>query len=145
MTMKPPPPIPQENGSVTPRTAADATAASTAFPPRRRMPTAASVASVSTDAAAPPVPIAVGGPEPLPTSAAAGIPQMSAAAAASAVSNPMERIGPPFPTTGRPYSLMDRATSQVGHVRKPERGFIFAMRLGRDPDRTLLLIALFLR
>src|SRR5688500_17432798 len=59
--MKPPPPIPQENGSVTPRTAAAATAASTALPPSSRMRIAALVASSSTVAAAPPVPVAVGG------------------------------------------------------------------------------------
>ena len=62
MTMKPPPPIPHENGSVTPRTAAAATAASTALPPSRSVSMAACVASVSTVAAAPPVPVAVGGP-----------------------------------------------------------------------------------
>jgi hypothetical protein len=39
--MKPPPPIPHENGSVTPSTAAEATAASIALPPRRRMSIAA--------------------------------------------------------------------------------------------------------
>ena len=41
MTMKPPPPIPHENGSVTPSTPAATTAASTAFAPlsaRRRLP-----------------------------------------------------------------------------------------------------------
>ena len=59
---KPPPPMPHENGSVTPSTAAAVIAASTAFPPPRRVSTAAWVASVSTVAAAPPVPIAVGGP-----------------------------------------------------------------------------------
>src|SRR5919198_483486 len=51
MTMKPPPPIPDENGSVTPRTAAAVTAASTAC-----------FAGVPTVAAAPPVPVAVAGP-----------------------------------------------------------------------------------
>ena len=60
MTMKPPPPIPQEKGSVTPSTPAAATAASTALPPERKVWIAARVASVSTVAAAPPRPIAVG-------------------------------------------------------------------------------------
>ena len=60
MTMKPPPPMPAEKGSVTPRTPAAATAASTAFPPRLSTSTAAAVASTSTVAAAPPRPIAVG-------------------------------------------------------------------------------------
>jgi len=35
ITMKPPPPMPQEKGSVTPSTLAAATAASTALPPSR--------------------------------------------------------------------------------------------------------------
>ena len=60
MTMKPPPPMPAENGSVTPSTPAAATAASTALPPLRSMSIAACVASRSTVAAAPPEPIAVG-------------------------------------------------------------------------------------
>src|SRR5881392_2659684 len=63
MTMKPPPPIPHENGSATPRTPAAVTAASTAFPPRFSASIAACVASVSTLAAAPPVPVEVGGPD----------------------------------------------------------------------------------
>src|SRR5919204_4213657 len=63
MTMKPPPPIPHENGSATPRMPAAVTAASTAFPPRFSASIAASVASVSTLAAAPPVPVDVGGPD----------------------------------------------------------------------------------
>ena len=54
--------MPHENGSVTPSTAAAVTAASTALPPRRSVSIAAWVASVSTVAAAPPVPVAVGGP-----------------------------------------------------------------------------------
>ncbi len=62
ITMKPPPPIPQEKGSVTPRTAAATTAASTALPPARSASTAACVASVSTVAAAPPLPVWLGGP-----------------------------------------------------------------------------------
>ena len=60
---KPPPPMPHENGSVTPRTAAAVTAASTAFPPSLSVSIAAWVASVSTVAAAPPVPVAVAGPD----------------------------------------------------------------------------------
>src|SRR5206468_1895887 len=62
MTMKPPPPTPDENGSVTPSTPAAVTAASTALPPPFRVSIAAWVASVSTVAAAPPVPVAVAGP-----------------------------------------------------------------------------------
>ena len=85
--MNPPPPIPHENGSVTPSTAAAATAASTALPPRRKMSIPACVASLSTDAAAPPVPTEVGGPEPLPTSAAAETPNASATVVASATHN----------------------------------------------------------
>src|SRR5215210_1306452 len=60
MTMKPPPPMPQENGSTTPSTPAAAIAASTALPPERRTSIAALVASGSTVAADPPLPIAVG-------------------------------------------------------------------------------------
>jgi hypothetical protein len=60
ITMNPPPPIPHENGSVTPRTPAAATAASTALPPLRSALIAARVPSRSTVAAAPPLPIAVG-------------------------------------------------------------------------------------
>src|SRR5437764_2901871 len=56
--MKPPPPMPATYGSVTPSVAAAATAASTASPPRRRTSTADRVASGSTVAAAPPLPIA---------------------------------------------------------------------------------------
>ena len=63
MTMKPPPPMPAENGSVTPNTAAAATAPSTALPPWRNVSIAACVARTSTVAAAPPVPTAVGGPD----------------------------------------------------------------------------------
>src|SRR5919106_6674134 len=58
--MNPPPPIPQEKGSVTPSTAAAATAASTAFPPASRTSIPACEASRSTVAMAPPVPTAVG-------------------------------------------------------------------------------------
>ena len=57
--MKPPPPMPHENGSVTPSTAAAVTAASVALPPRRSVSIAACVASRSTVAAAPPLPTAV--------------------------------------------------------------------------------------
>ena len=59
MTMNPPPPIPHDSGSTTPSTAAAVTAASTALPPRRSAPIAACVATLSTVAAAPPVPVAV--------------------------------------------------------------------------------------
>ena len=58
--MKPPPPMPAENGSVTPSTPAAATVASTALPPRRSVSIAALVASASTVPAAPPLPTAVG-------------------------------------------------------------------------------------
>ena len=55
-SMNPPPPIPAENGSVTPSTPAAAIAASTALPPRRSVLIAAFVAKRSTVAAAPPGP-----------------------------------------------------------------------------------------
>ncbi len=60
ITMKPPPPMPAENGSVTPSTAAAATVASTALPPRFSVSIAALVASASTVPAAPPLPTAIG-------------------------------------------------------------------------------------
>src|SRR5881398_373179 len=56
--MKPPPPMPATNGSVTPSTAFAATAASIALPPSRRIWIPARVASGSTLATAPPVPTA---------------------------------------------------------------------------------------
>src|SRR4051794_34736613 len=56
--MKPPPPRPATYGSVTPRVALAAIAASMALPPFDRIWTALLVASLSTDAAAPPVPLA---------------------------------------------------------------------------------------
>src|SRR3954470_17427448 len=56
--MNPPPPSPATYGSVTPRVALAATAASIALPPLLRIPIAVLVASLSTDAAAPPVPVA---------------------------------------------------------------------------------------
>ena len=52
--------MPHEYGSTTPSTPAAVTAASTALPPWRSTRMAASVAALSTVAAAPPVPSAVG-------------------------------------------------------------------------------------
>ena len=80
--MKPPPPIPHEKGSVTPRTAAAVTAASTALPPRRSVSIAAWSRAVDV-AAAPPVPTDVGGPIGA-GSAAATIPTATAAITVSA-------------------------------------------------------------
>src|SRR3954470_24818364 len=73
MTMKPPPPSPHENGSATPRTPAAANAASTAFPPLFRASIAACLPSVSTLAAAPPVPVDVAGPDGATAAAATPI------------------------------------------------------------------------
>ena len=86
---------------MTPRTAAAATAASTALPPLRSVSTAACVASMSTVAAAPPVPIDVGGPRE-PASAQA---PTCAANAATATTRRMtsERTGTTahhFPSPG---------------------------------------------
>src|SRR5215211_7934563 len=58
--MNPPPPMPHEYGSVTPRAAAVATAASTALPPPFRTCIPTWDASWSTEDTAPPVPVAVG-------------------------------------------------------------------------------------
>src|SRR4029453_14076383 len=58
--MNPPPPMPAEYASVTPRVAAAATAASTALPPRRSTSRPAAEASRSTVAIAPPGPVATG-------------------------------------------------------------------------------------
>ena len=77
--MNPPPPMPHEKGSVTPRTPAAATAASIALPPAFSSSIAACVASRSTVAAAPPVPVDVGGPDGA-TSAEALTPSTSATA-----------------------------------------------------------------
>src|SRR5262245_11784344 len=87
MTMKPPPPTPHENGSVTPRTAAVVTAASMALPPLFSVSIAACVASVSTDAAAPPVPIDVGGPDGATAADAATASTQTAAATNAATCN----------------------------------------------------------
>src|SRR5829696_6853082 len=82
--MKPPPPTPHENGSVTPSTAAAATAASIAFPPSARMSIAACEASRSTDAAAPPVPVEVGGSDAARVGADAAIAAATSAASVAA-------------------------------------------------------------
>src|SRR5471030_1201835 len=60
MTMKPPPPRPQLNGSVAPSVAAAATVASMALPPLFRMASAAFEAASLMVATAPPVPVATG-------------------------------------------------------------------------------------
>src|SRR5471030_2562693 len=60
MTIKPPPPRPQLNGSVTPSVAAAATVASMALPPLFRMASAAFEAGSLMVATAPPVPVATG-------------------------------------------------------------------------------------
>src|SRR5437764_11785087 len=59
--MKPPPPMPQLNGSVTPSVAAAATAASIALPPWLRMAIADCEAFSLMVATAPPVPVETGG------------------------------------------------------------------------------------
>src|SRR3954471_21966066 len=87
MTMKPPPPSPHENGSATPRTPAAVTAASTAFPPRFSASIAACVASVSTLAAAPPVPVDVGGPDGATAAAATPISVRNEKTSAAATRN----------------------------------------------------------
>src|SRR5438128_1047243 len=102
MTMKPPPPIPQENGSATPRTPAAVTAASTAFPPRFSTSIAACVASVSTLAAAPPVPVDVGGPDGATAAAATPIRVKNERTSAAATRNlpmlsPFELEGGTYP------------------------------------------------
>ena len=73
--MKPPPPMPQLNGSVTPSVAAAATAASMALPPRSRISSPAALAWGLTEAMAPPVPVAVdaaNASEPSPVASAEG-------------------------------------------------------------------------
>jgi hypothetical protein len=60
MSMKPPPPMPQLNGSVTPSVAAAATAASMALPPASRICIAARLASCEMVATAPPWPVSTG-------------------------------------------------------------------------------------
>src|SRR3954447_6161881 len=92
--MKPPPPMPQENGSVTPSTAAAVTAASVALPPRRSVSIAAFVARRSTVAAAPRYPVEVGGAEACAVEATAS-PAMTAVRTAIG-----ERMRGVFPAGG---------------------------------------------
>ena len=111
ITMKPPPPRPHENGSVTPSTPAATTAASTALPPAFSSSIAACVASVSTDAAAPPVPTDVGGPDGA-TAADAARPNRSAIAIVVKTTSERSRyrlIKPLLTRTWRaPPTLQDR-------------------------------------
>src|SRR5689334_10423108 len=97
MTMNPPPPIPEENGSVTPRTPAAAIAASTALPPSRSACTAAPVAVASTLDAAPPVPVAVD------VSARTGAAAQSAAARVRTTAR-RRRMPPPLPGHAGPHA-----------------------------------------
>src|SRR4051794_24271830 len=123
--MKPPPPTPHENGSVTPRTAAAVTAASTALPPPRIVSTAACVARVSTVAAAPPLPVAVAGPCG-PTSAEAaigGARTTTPATSATAIERTTGwRIAPPCHqeaarrNSDEHVQRQQRADQEVGHV-----------------------------
>src|SRR5919197_6752480 len=96
MTMNPPPPMPQLNGSTTPSTPAAATAPSTALPPCARLSTAAFVARTSTLAAAPPVPRATGvlGRSCAPAPCAPASRAISAASS-SATARGCRLIGPP--------------------------------------------------
>src|SRR5262245_30680661 len=140
--MNPPPPIPHENGSVTPSTPAAATAASTAFPPLRSMSIAAWVASRSTVAAAPPVPIAVGSL----TAAADVAPVVSAAAASAAVTRrdnsnrgtrriaPPRRRGKPLGPTLQAQPEVSRPTAR--HLRRCAGPLPGALEL-EDADRVL--------
>src|SRR5438270_3016132 len=107
--MKPPPPMPATYGSVTPRVALAATAASTALPPSRSTSMAVRVASRSTLAAAPPVPTAVGcwaeaGGAETPTSEAG-----TSASAASHADTPHCRIAAAVPGLRGPKT-------RVGHL-----------------------------
>ena len=86
ITMNPPPPMPAENGSVTPSTPAAATVASIAFPPLRSVRIAAAVASRSMVAAAPPLPTAVAvAPLPAAGAASASVSAIPATAIAAAL------------------------------------------------------------
>src|SRR5215217_7224871 len=126
--MKPPPPTPHENGSVTPSTAAAATAASIAFPPPARMSIAACEASRSTDAAAPPVPVEVGGSDAARVGADAAIAAATSAASVAASTkwkSRDERMRDPFrwvprhPRTPRPRTAM-RSGFGFGSLRDGE-------------------------
>src|SRR3954453_12300042 len=103
MTMKPPPPTPHEKGSATPRTPAAATAASTAFPPGCSASIAACVASVSTLAAAPPLPVEVGGPDG--ATAAAATPTSTRNEETSAAVTRNLRMVSPFDLETRTYTI----------------------------------------
>src|SRR5919198_3994642 len=135
MVMNPPPPTPQEYGSTTPSVAAAAIAASTALPPRRSVWIAARVATGSTVAAAPPVPMAVGCfAGAVWAAAAAGRGSSEAAAAATAGRSAWSM---PRPVPRRPHlqpvrhALCQRALQRLVEVRvredEPQR-----LRAGRD-------------
>src|SRR3954463_6694581 len=101
--MNPPPPIPATYGSVTPRVAPAATAASTALPPERRVWIAGRGGSGATVAAAPPVPVATG------VAAACGradarwaLPARSAATAAARIRAAANRVRTTWAFPGAP-------------------------------------------
>src|SRR6478609_185899 len=122
MTMKPPPPSPHENGSATPRTPAAVTAASTAFPPRFSASIAACVASVSTLAAAPPVPVDVAGPDGATAAAAMPISVRNERTSAAATRNLLmlfplsnRKLGPTQSADVQPIT----AAAQAAHASAP--------------------------
>ena len=103
MTMKPPPPMPHENGSVTPSTPAAATAASTALPPERSTLIAVCVASGSTVEAEPPYPTAVGVLGGSGTAAPAGNAATSAIRTARTARPAIRDINDSLPWLGSAY------------------------------------------
>src|ERR671912_2206503 len=114
--MNPPPPMPAEYASVTPRVAAAATAASTALPPSRSTSRPAAEASRSTVAIAPPVPVATGclvsSRPPLAGAAGAVAARNRAARRAASRARLGRRFiaGPPAGCDGSPRSLVHHAT-----------------------------------
>src|SRR3954447_4239881 len=123
MTMKPPPPTPEENGSTNPSTPAAAIAASTAWRPARRTRIAAWVASGSTVAAAPRVPTAVG--------VLAGA--VTAAPAGNAATSAMRTA-----RTARPAMRDMDNSSQVAARPTPEAGG--SVRPGRVPHVQVVVV-----
>src|SRR5579875_941243 len=83
MTMKPPPPGPATNGTVTPSALAVATAASTALPPRLSTSMPARLALASIEATEPPLPAAIGCVAGTAAARAAAVPVASAPASAA--------------------------------------------------------------
>src|SRR5215470_5074417 len=123
--------MPDANGSVTPSVAAAATAASTAFPPRRRTSRPTAVAVGSTVATAPPYPIAVGSRSAAACADTGAVSRPSAATEASAIVRRNRIVPPELGGNGPPLpSAEHRAAQPLAHDQPPA-----APRRGGQPAR----------